>query len=567
MESLTGNSRNSLMEAYTSIYSDDHIGVLSEEKTLNEFYEDINSLLREGYDLSDYTYDELYGVYVTENRLSGILNLLKSVAKTSRSGIRSALNVPAGQTTRSTVGKKLIYKGSETAAKLARDIAKVPPKVGGSIYRGIREFGKEHPKRTAALGTLAGLSLYDLTKGDRSIIGKAANLGGQAISGITGAAQGAGKAIGDLDRAVYGGDSTPSSSNTPSQQPKPEQQKSLKILGGKVVGYQEDFNYIGNTLNEALRDNVFALQGGKPGFITRQGRWIPIDTEKFDKKELDKLTQRYTTLRGPDQIKKDIEAHNKAKTQPPSTPTQPASTPPSEPSSAAGRPTPPPAPSRSSGEASRPQPARPAPSTPSRSSSASASTAEKIRSGLDVYKAQQKAGDYKSATQTGLDVWRLANPKLAAAADERARTRGTSATTNPQMADLKANLPAPKTQSDSENNFFDRSRRTAATMGLSGTLKNISPLSIRTAVPDMRESYEPYDIILEYLIDGGHATSLDEANYIMFELDEQAISTIIGNFENNLIAEEISYWVDSLISEGYDLSDYSWDDIIEYYLS
>ena len=37
-----------------------------------------------------------------------------------------------------------------------------------------------------------------------------------------------------------------------------------------------------------------------------------------------------------------------------------------------------------------------------------------------------------------------ANPKLAAAASERARTRGTSATTNPLMKDMKSRLPAPK---------------------------------------------------------------------------------------------------------------------------
>jgi hypothetical protein len=37
-----------------------------------------------------------------------------------------------------------------------------------------------------------------------------------------------------------------------------------------------------------------------------------------------------------------------------------------------------------------------------------------------------------------------ANPKLAAASAERDRTRGTSATTNPLMKDMKSRLPAPK---------------------------------------------------------------------------------------------------------------------------
>lgn len=303
----------------------------------------------------------------------------------------------------------------------------------------------------------------------------------------------------------------------------------------------------------------FGYKGGVPGLYNEKGILI-MKVENIPPQALSDFEKDYQRRIGSAQNKANRqvaelerksqeEKRQKQRQQPPSTP-------PSGPSSAAGRPTPPPAPSRPSGEAPRSQPARPAPSTPSRFSSAAASTAEKIRSGLDVYKAQQKAGDYKSATQTGLDVWRLANPKLAAAADERARTRGTSATTNPQMADLKTNLPAPK--SDTTPKAFASSTPVLAPKALemTKTLKNVN-----------KESYEPYDIILEYLIDGGHATTLDEANYIMFELDEHSISTIIGNFEDELIAEEISYWVDSLINEGYDLSDYSWDDIVEYYLS
>jgi len=51
--------------------------------------------------------------------------------------------------------------------------------------------------------------------------------------------------------------------------------------------------------------------------------------------------------------------------------------------------------------------------------------------------------DPAAAKAQGMDAWAKANPKLAAAAAERARTRGTSATTNPLMADMKSRLPAP----------------------------------------------------------------------------------------------------------------------------
>ena len=46
-----------------------------------------------------------------------------------------------------------------------------------------------------------------------------------------------------------------------------------------------------------------------------------------------------------------------------------------------------------------------------------------------------------------MQQWSAANPKLAAAAAERARTRGTSATTNPQMSDMKSRLPSPSSPS------------------------------------------------------------------------------------------------------------------------
>jgi hypothetical protein len=82
-----------------------------------------------------------------------------------------------------------------------------------------------------------------------------------------------------------------------------------------------------------------------------------------------------------------------------------------------------------------------------------------------------------------------------------------------------------------------------------------------------KESYEPYDVILNYLLSKGHADTLDEANYIMMEMDETAIGTIMEQYEDYLLAEEIQEWVNGLVEEGYDLSQYTWDDMIEYYVT
>jgi hypothetical protein len=82
-----------------------------------------------------------------------------------------------------------------------------------------------------------------------------------------------------------------------------------------------------------------------------------------------------------------------------------------------------------------------------------------------------------------------------------------------------------------------------------------------------KESYEPYDVVLNYLLSEGHADTLDEANYIMLEMDEKAIGIIMEEYEDYLLAEEIQEWVNGLVEEGYDLSQYTWDDMVEYYVT
>jgi len=47
-----------------------------------------------------------------------------------------------------------------------------------------------------------------------------------------------------------------------------------------------------------------------------------------------------------------------------------------------------------------------------------------------------------------------------------------------------------------------------------------------TALP-VKESHEPYDIILEYLMGRGHVDTIEEAHYIMLEMDSEAIQNIL----------------------------------------
>ena len=82
-----------------------------------------------------------------------------------------------------------------------------------------------------------------------------------------------------------------------------------------------------------------------------------------------------------------------------------------------------------------------------------------------------------------------------------------------------------------------------------------------------KESYNAYELVLEYLFDYGHADTIEEAEYLMTELDESFIQSLVETYEANVLAEEVTEWVNELIEEGHDLSEYTWDDMVDYYFT
>ena len=44
----------------------------------------------------------------------------------------------------------------------------------------------------------------------------------------------------------------------------------------------------------------------------------------------------------------------------------------------------------------------------------------------------------------------------------------------------------------------------------------------------MKEEYTPYDMVLEYLLSTEQAATIEEANYVMMQLDEENIQEIVG---------------------------------------
>ena len=144
---------------------------------------------------------------------------------------------------------------------------------------------------------------------------------------------------------------------------------------------------------------------------------------------------------------------------------------------------------------------------------------------------------------SAMDQWAKANPKLAAAKAERDRTRGPSATTNPLMKDMKSSLPAPAAKPEATPSL---GQKAAAMPSLGSSQYKAAPEIKKTAdiaaapkpapvAPATRKeplwnSYQyedAYDLVLEYLFDNGHVDTVDEAHYVMMELDAEVIQEIV----------------------------------------
>ena len=107
-----------------------------------------------------------------------------------------------------------------------------------------------------------------------------------------------------------------------------------------------------------------------------------------------------------------------------------------------------------------------------------------------------------------MDQWAKANPKLAAAKAERDRTRGTSATTNPLMKDMKSRLPAPKSPAP--------------------------PKGVNLA-----SDVDLFDIVKGYLLDEGYAESEDAAMVIMVNMSEGWKESILESCGVEIYAQEL----------------------------
>jgi hypothetical protein len=107
---------------------------------------------------------------------------------------------------------------------------------------------------------------------------------------------------------------------------------------------------------------------------------------------------------------------------------------------------------------------------------------------------------------SAMDQWAAANPKLAAAKAERDRTRGTSATTNPLMKDMKDRLPAPKEPAPS-----------TAKTGFDLAKKGVN----------LAADVDIFDLVKGHLLDEGYAETEQNALVMMANMSEEWRDSII----------------------------------------
>ena len=99
MSRITGSDAFGLMEAYNNVYAPQE---LTEEQVWEEVEDWVNSLVEEGYDLSEYTWEDMYEEYLNENqlfkdiqanagRIGGAISGAAGAANRTLSGINRAL--------------------------------------------------------------------------------------------------------------------------------------------------------------------------------------------------------------------------------------------------------------------------------------------------------------------------------------------------------------------------------------------------------------------------------------------------------------------------------------------
>jgi len=338
----------------------------------------------------------------------------------------------------------------------------------------------------------------------------------------------------------------------------------------------------------------FGYKGNKPGFYDEKGNWSPL-AKDFPKDELQKLEAEYIRRRGKSAIEADLKRHEaeKAKQEKARQGAQGAQG--AQGSARAGAQgaqgqTPPAPPTRQPDPPRQPEPPTRQPDPPRQPAPQPARQESPVAKYMTAAAAARKSGDPAEMAKVrdmGMEIWRKSNPKLAAAADERERIRGTAQSDNPLLdkmglrSGMRAGSPtvqSPTLEKDLGNLAPNYTRLTQnPNAGISPTPKptttyggatgvkpvpggtsvagavkpvsgapsqdakvSVAPASSETnkvgdalsanRLPKEKDKpvkKEAYDIVLDYLFSEGHVDTLSEAHYVMMQMDAEHIQSIV----------------------------------------
>ena len=580
MSRLTGNEVRGLMEAYQAVYTPQE---LTEEQVWEEVEEWVNALVEEGYDLSDYTWEEMYESYITEAiplaipaaaaAAPYILPALGAAAGVAKGLMNrgKAKNTPEEErflSTGSFAAKKLTKQEIDQRAKdvqdrkaereaAAKEPAKNPkpeekitsvsapsvqqtPSRGGRIGQNLgRAYGqpsgvsagasssggggsqkppgfgeklrqkladaaakkeaakearraKPNPIGQAVQDTAADLTVRGVNKlataaknvakiglgaGVAGLIdqGLMGGVGGKLARDVTNLTRKAGPAY---DKLRGRGDGT-----TP---PKPQRGTPPKVesfyASGGIIEEKVDpieiYNRQGNLQKVTPGKGYPITKGGKRGYVVYDASGKPKFTEYPTQPTPAQQPSSPKLDPGAKQPGESLTDYAKRTEREASQAQPPASQPPATPPAST---TPPatttrtPAPTRPATTTRTPAPTRPA---------ASAQTGDRTKD-LTTWASANKGMINKVGTPQQKAILSAAE-------------KGTA-------------MPAPRPISKDVEDIRKMQATSRASQGV-------------------KESYDAYDLVLEYLLSQGHADTLEEANYVMLEMDAEMIGGIIDIF-------------------------------------
>jgi len=129
-------------------------------------------------------------------------------------------------------------------------------------------------------------------------------------------------------------------------------------------------------------------------------------------------------------------------------------------------------------------------------------------------------------------AWAKANPTLAKAQQERERTRGTSATSNPMLRSSSSRLPSPAKTTPTTTPKPDTSQVRATskpTPKIDTTIKKVKP------VKPVSEGIDVFDIVYDHLVESGFHFS--EASELMLNMDVEKIIRILEEEKRKAIKD------------------------------